>query len=133
LNSPATARPHLPGQFLLGVAYTAARFDVELSGYYTQWNMFDELAIDTGNAATSTTLREDWSSTWAYRLGAAYRLSDRHEIRAGVVFEDSPVPEDTRRPSIPDAERTGLSVGYGFQGRAFGVDAYAMYLDFDDA
>jgi long-chain fatty acid transport protein len=136
LNSTATAQPHLPGQFFMGMAYTPARFDVELSAYYTQWNMFDELAIDTGNPLTSTTLREDWSPTWSYRLGAAYRLSAadaaRHEIRAGIMIEDSPVPEDTRRPSIPDADRTGFSVGYGFQGRKVGVDAYVMYLDFDD-
>jgi len=136
LNSPAQAQPHLPGQFLLGVAHTATRFDVELSAYYTQWNMFDELAIDTGNPATSTTLREDWSPTWSYRLGAAYRLSaaedSKHEMRAGVVLDDSPVPEDTRRPSIPDADRTGISLGYGYEGHAIGVDAYAMYLDFDD-
>ncbi|HJQ99841.1 MAG TPA: outer membrane protein transport protein [Candidatus Polarisedimenticolaceae bacterium] len=136
LDSPATAKPHLPDQFLLGAAYTQTRFDVELGAYYTQWNEFDELAIDTGTPLTSTTLREDWSATWAYRLGAAFRLSSadeaRHEIRAGLLLEDSPVPEDTRRPSIPDSDRTGFSAGYGFQGKALGLDAYVMYLDFDD-
>ena len=134
LDSPALAKAHLPGQFLMGAAYTADRFDVELAAYYVQWNMFKELSIDTGNPLTSVTLREDWAPTWSYRLGLALRLGEgaTHEVRAGGVIEESPVPVDTRRPSIPDADRTAVTVGYGFQGETIGVDAYAMYIDFED-
>ena len=134
LDSTAHAKANLPGQFLMGAAYTHARFDVELAAYHTQWNVFKELAIDTGNPATSIALREDWSPTWSYRLGVAVRLGTgkTHEVRAGGVLDDSPIPVDTRRPSIPDADRTGFTVGYGYQGERIGLDAYAMYVDFED-
>lgn len=134
LNSPATAKITLPAQTMLGAAWTGKRVDVEIGGYYTQWNVFRELTIDTGNPATSTTLTENWTGTWCYRLGVAVRLDKEmhHELRFGGVLDDSPIPVNYLRPSIPDADRTGYTVGYGWQGKHVGIDAYAMQLDFDD-
>jgi long-subunit fatty acid transport protein len=36
-----------------------------------------------------------------------------HELRAGGVYDDTPIPAAYLRPSIPDANRTGYSIGYG--------------------
>lgn len=56
----------------------------------------------------------------------------KHELRAGGVFDMSPVPVEFLRPSIPDADRTGYSVGYGDLSKRWGIDVYAMQLDFAD-
>ena len=37
------------------------------------------------------------------------------------------------RPSIPDADWTGYTVGYGYDAKRWGIDVYAMDLQFDDA
>jgi long-chain fatty acid transport protein len=135
LNSKATARVDLPGQTMLGAAWTGKRADVEVGGYYTQWNDFKSLDIETGNPATTTHLTENWEATWSYRLGLAFRLGQEmhHEIRVGGVLDDSPVPTTYLRPSIPDSDRTGYSVGYGYLAPRWGIDVYAMNLTFDDA
>jgi long-chain fatty acid transport protein len=134
LNSPASAKVALPAQTMVGAAWTGKRVDVELGAYYTEWNVFKELAIETNSPATTTTLAEDWTGTWSYRLGVAVRLDAalQHELRFGGVLDDSPIPDYTLRPSIPDSDRTGYTLGYGWQGKHFGVDIYGMQLDFDD-
>jgi len=134
LSSTASATVDLPGQTLLGAAWTGKRFDIELGGYYTQWNYFKSLDIETGNPATSVHLTENWIGTWSYRLGLAVRLGAAmsHELRAGGVFDETPIPVAFLRPSIPDSDRTGYSLGYGYLSKRWGIDVYAMYLTFDD-
>jgi long-chain fatty acid transport protein len=135
LNSAASAKVDLPGQTLLGAAWTGKRVDVEVGGYYTQWNSFKSLDVETGNPATSVSLTQDWEETWSYRLGIAFRLGQgmNHELRVGGVRDESPVPVEFLRPSIPDSDRTGYTLGYGFLAQSWGIDLYAMYIKFDDA
>ena len=131
----ASADLGLPGQTMLGAAWTSNWVDVELGGYYTQWNSFKNLDIETGNPLTDVNLTENWVGTWSYRLGLAFRLDQgmKHELRVGGVVDDSPVPVKFLRPSIPDADRTGYSLGYGYLSKRWGIDVYAMRLQFDDA
>jgi len=131
---PATAFVDLPGQTMLGVAWTGERVDVEVGAYYTQWNYFKSLDISAPPLPTIT-LPQYWEGSWSYRLGLAFRLGAEmeHELRVGGVLDETPIPAEFLRPSIPDADRIGYSLGYGYQGKKWGVDIYAMYFDFDDA
>ena len=130
----ARADLSLPGQTMLGAAWTGKWVDVELGGYYTQWNAFKNLDIDTGSPLTSVNLTENWIGTWSYRLGVAIRLGHemKHELRVGGVFDKTPIPVEFLRPSIPDSDRTGYSLGYGYLSKRWGIDVYAMRLKFDD-
>ena len=56
-----------------------------------------------------------------------------HELRVGGVFDETPVSAQYLRPSIPDADRTGITLGYGYLSKTWGIDVYGMYLDFNDA
>jgi long-chain fatty acid transport protein len=134
LNSSASAKIDLPSEAMLGVAWTSRRVDVELDADYTAWNVFKSLDIVTPSPLTSVSQTENWAATWAYRLGVAVRIDKEghHELRAGGVWDDTPIPTQYLRPSIPDADRTGYSLGYGWQGKHFGVDVYGMELQFDD-
>lgn len=134
LNSPASAKVDLPSQVFSGIAWTSQRVDVEVAATWTQWNRFNELAVETPNPATSTTLTENWTATWSYRLGVAVRLDEasHHELRFGGLFDESPVPVEQLRPSIPDSDRTGYTLGYGYKAKSWGLDVYAMQLEFKD-
>lgn len=134
LNSSAQARLNLPAQVLAGIAWTSDRVDVELAANHTQWNRFKELHVVTPNPATSVTLVENWHATWAYRLGVAVRLGQQnaHELRFGGSWDESPIPVEYLRPSIPDSDRTGYTLGYGYLAKRWGIDVYAMHLKFKD-
>jgi len=134
-NTPVTANLDLPGQTMLGVAWTGKRVDVEVGAYYTQWNYFKSLDVVFPSPAPTLSIPEYWEGSWSYRLGLAFRLGKEmeHELRIGGVLDETPVPTQYLRPSIPDSDRVGGSLGYGYQGKSWGVDIYAMYLSFDDA
>jgi long-chain fatty acid transport protein len=132
----ATTVVDLPGQTMLGMAWTGKRVDIEVGAYYTQWNYFKSLDVTFANPLIPPVNQtENWEGTWSYRLGLAFRIGEemKHEIRIGGVFDETPIPAQYLRPSIPDADRTGFSLGYGYQGKSWGFDIYAMYLDFDEA
>lgn len=134
LNSSAATKPRLPAQTFLGIAFTSDRFDIEIGGNHAAWNSFKSLDIQTPNPATTQSVTENWSEAWAYRLGAAFRLGAKmsHEIRLGGVLDESPIPSDFLRPSIPDSDRIGYTIGYGYSAKCWGFDAYAMQIDWDD-
>jgi len=125
---------NLPGQTMLGAAWTGKWVDVELGGYYTQWNSFKNLHVETGSPSTNLDLTQNWVGTWSYRLGLAFRLDHemKHELRAGGVIDESPVPAAYLRPSIPDSDRTGYTLGYGYVSKRWGIDSYGMWIQFDD-
>jgi len=134
LNSAAKTDLELPGQTMLGMAWTGERVDVEVGAYYTQWNYFKSLDVTFDNPLTPPVNNtENWEGTWSWRLGAAFRLGKemKNELRVGVVFDETPIPTQYLRPSIPDSDRTGYTLGYGYLSKKWGIDLYGMYLDFN--
>ncbi|HEX6850785.1 MAG TPA: outer membrane protein transport protein [Candidatus Polarisedimenticolaceae bacterium] len=123
---------NLPAQAAIGVAYTALpSFDIEFDVSWARWSTFKSLIVQFDDGS-SINQAENWSDTLAFRIGGAWRLAEAHEIRLGLVRDQNPIPDNTLRPSIPDADRTGLSFGYGFAGKKFQFDGYGMMLKFDD-
>lgn len=124
----------LPDQAAIGIAYTALpKFDIEFDMSWAHWSTFQNLVIDLdGPGLPDITQAENWSDTVAFRIGAAWSLAEAHQLRVGLVRDQNPIPTNTMRPSIPDADRTGLTFGYGFSGKRFVIDGYAMALKFDD-
>ena len=132
-DSPGSATIDLPAQAQIGVAWHANdAWDVELDVAYAGWSAFESLEIDV-ETGSDIVFDENWDDTLSYRLGAAWGLADGHELRFGAVYDESPIPAETMRPSIPDADRTGATVGYGYAAGKWGLDGYLMGLWFDDA
>jgi long-chain fatty acid transport protein len=145
-DGPGTAELNLPAQAAAGVAFQPNdKWEVEFDITWAGWSDFSELAIDFENETSievapgvflpvveDITLREDWDDTMAFRLGAAYKLGEKHELRFGALTDEAPVPTDTLRPSIPDADRDSVTIGYGFHGAKWDFDVYYMPLWFDD-
>jgi len=135
-NGPGTTTLNLPAQAALGVAYTGlANWEFEADVTWAQWSRFETLAIDFETntpAVDDIVLPENWSDTYAYRVGAAWKVAERHEIRFGALFDENPIPDDTLRPSIPDGDRWSVTLGYGYEGENWAIDAYYMPLFFED-
>ncbi len=135
-SSPGSTTLELPAQAAVGFAFgLSSVWTMEVDVAWAEWSAFKELAIDIqNNTAQSRDLvvREDWDDSMSYRLGVSYNASEANQWRFGLVYDESPVPEETLRPSIPDANRTGASIGFGHTGNTIGVNLYYMALQFDD-
>ena len=47
-------------------------------------------------------------------LGAEYDVSDKLTLRAGTMFDESPINDDFRGFRVPDGDRTWLSAGLSY-------------------
>jgi len=51
--------------------------------------------------------------------------------RFGAYYDETPQPEESVGPLLPDANRKGLTLGYGYTG-TWKIDAAVMYVNFDE-
>jgi long-chain fatty acid transport protein len=78
---------------------------------WTGWSSVQELRIVRDSGATASLTPEQWNDTWRFALGAEYAMNDRITLRAGVALDETPVPDDTRTPRLPDSDRTWVAIG----------------------
>ncbi|MDX5333411.1 MAG: OmpP1/FadL family transporter [Gammaproteobacteria bacterium] len=83
---------------------------------WTGWSSFDELRVSYDNAGQPDSVTtEDWEDTWRYSVGMNYRYSDALTLRAGVAYDEEPIPSAERRTArIPGNDRTWLALGFGY-------------------
>lgn len=122
-DGPIVLDIKLPAQARLAAAQKLSDA-VELLGEvsWTQWSSITELKIVRSNGVTLKNTPEKWDNTWRYAVGANYQLNPDLKLRAGVAFDQSPVPDATRTPRLADADRTWLSAGAKFNVGRVGVD-----------
>ncbi len=131
-----TPAPAAPIAQALGLVNTTAKADVVLpdtvsiSAYHafnerwailadatwTKWSHVNELRIKFGSGAADSVTTLDWDDSWRVSLGGTFKATDALELRAGVAFDESPIPSEKKRtPRIPGADRTWVTVGAGYQ------------------
>lgn len=81
---------------------------------WTNWSRFRDLVVtfDSGRAPSVT--EERWRDSVFLSLGAEYRWDERLAFRAGLAWDQTPVPDSTRTPRIPDNDRYWLSLGTSY-------------------
>jgi len=92
-------------------------WDVLADITWTGWSSFKELRVRNAlNGATVSLVDESWKNAWRYSLGLNHHASSRITWRAGVAYDQSPVPDAAHRTSrIPDADRTWLALGLRYR------------------
>ena len=82
---------------------------------WTGWSSVQELRIVRDSGVTASVTPERWRDTWRYALGATYAMSESITLRAGVALDETPVPDETRTPRLPDTDRTWVAIGARWQ------------------
>ncbi|MFS8038012.1 OmpP1/FadL family transporter [Xanthobacter sp. AM11] len=77
---------------------------------WTNWSTVQQLVVKS-NGATASVLDLQWNDGWYFSAGVEYRWDPKLALRAGIAYELSPVPDETRSPRLPDTNRTWLSAG----------------------
>jgi long-chain fatty acid transport protein len=77
---------------------------------------------------------ENWKNTWRLSLGANRHISEHLTWRFGVAYDESPVPDATRTPRIPDADRFWLAAGLQYRmDRKRSLDVGYTHIFVDDS
>lgn len=82
---------------------------------WTRWSRFKELRIEFDNPVQPDSVTEqNWRNTMFVAAGITFRPSEKWVLRGGAAFDQSPVPDRSRTPRIPDTDRVWLSFGVGY-------------------
>lgn len=109
----------LPDMLNIGLGYKPDdRFTLAVDLSFIGWSYLDTLAFDY---VKNTRELEDFASarlfknTVTFRMGGDYSVTERTNVRAGIVYDTSPARDGFVSPELPDANSIGLTAGFGTQ------------------
>jgi long-chain fatty acid transport protein len=82
---------------------------------WTGWSTVQELRVVRDSGAVVSQTPEHWRDVFRYALGMSYDVKEHLTLRAGAAYDNTPVPDATRTPRLPDADRTWLTAGARWQ------------------
>ena len=122
----------LPDLIQFGVSVQASdKLTVNADLDYTLWSTFDRFVVTSNNPLFNATDEKQWHDVWCLRIGGQYKLSDQWKLRAGYVYDKSPVGEAYFDTRTPDADRQGITIGTGYATGNMTIDLAYMYLRFN--
>lgn len=82
----------------------------------THWQNFNEFTLTSTSLLGHHTSYYKWKNTWTAALGIDWYYNDTWTWRAGVAYDESPVPNAAARTvRIPDNDRYWLSAGFTYK------------------
>jgi long-chain fatty acid transport protein len=83
---------------------------------WTDWSRFERLVVTFENPAQPALMQEArFDDSWRGAVGVIYRTTGRWELRAGGLYETTPVPDALRTPRLPEVNNTGVSGGGSYR------------------
>ena len=117
----------IPSTVNFGISNTSIKdLTIGVDCIWTEWSTYDRLAIRTGGG--TTTIPKNWDNVWSIRVGGEYALGESWALRAGYVWDQSPVPDSTRAPEMPGSDRQMVMAGLGWKWKHIGIDVAYSYL-----
>jgi long-chain fatty acid transport protein len=131
-SAPITFPPSLTW----GIAYACLKpFTFEFDTTWTGWSSYDALQVKLDNqipvngVSTSViTTPKNWHDAFAFRFGVNYEIKEGIKLRAGYIYDLSPVPDDTFDPQVPDANRHIFTVGGDLTYKSFTLGIAYNYI-----
>lgn len=113
VNQRASSTITHPWQLQGGIGYSGfARTTLSVDIARLGWSAFNTLPITFDGPATgsSRTLFEGYKDSWSYRLGAEHVIGS-WTGRVGYSYSETPAPDETVTPLLPDMNRRNFSAG----------------------
>lgn len=124
-----------PATASLGLRYDATeRLALLASARMMFWSSFDVVTIEFNDGATpNEVLTQDWDDSWLLSAGAEFAAGRTTKLRAGFMFDQSPVNDRFASPRIPDGDRYWLAAGLTQDlGDRLSADVGLAYAFFED-
>lgn len=117
----------------IGVSYRPIKklvlaFDAQLTG----WKAYESLDIEFLSEQLTPYnqhLIKNYSNSWTFHLGGQYSLTERFDLRAGMMIDTTPVSKQHYNPETPGMTKIEPSVGFSFYPvKNFSIDASLLYV-----
>jgi long-chain fatty acid transport protein len=109
------------------------RLSLEFDAAWTKWSSYKTLVINYDDPLFGVLGKaeadKNWTNTWRFEFGAEYALTDALDLRAGYVYDQSPVNDDHEDFAVPCTDRQIVTMGVGWDvTESWTVDASYGYL-----
>lgn len=138
VKAPLTA----PQNLSVGIAFMPSdELSITADFQYIGWSSYDSLKVNAENfyfdpptnTVKETSVGRKYENTFIIRAGAEYLISDIFTIRGGVLYDRNPVQDEYVEPTLPDANRIGINVGFGYKfSKNFHIDVAYLLLTFSE-
>ncbi len=127
-DQPISSTVEIPSFLLMGLAFSPLEtVTVAFDAHYVGWSSFRQLRFEFDNPALTSATVKDWGDAWSYHLGGEYRM-EALALRLGLVYDQSPSPESTLTPDLPDSDRFKIAAGVGYRMGRFSGDLGYQYV-----
>ncbi len=134
-EAKTTADFPLPSNVGFGLAYHSSpdlTFYADLD--YTLWSVVDVITLKMegtdffGQPLEDEHLAKQWENTARASFGLEYRYTPEIALRLGVYFDQSPIPEGSQDPLIPDiGDKLSFNGGFSYT-KDLGMGKITFYL-----
>ncbi|SBV98530.1 Membrane protein involved in aromatic hydrocarbon degradation [uncultured delta proteobacterium] len=121
----------LPDSYTGGIAFTPIpELSFEFAATYTRWSSFRDLNIHLPQPIGESRNHKHWKDVWRLGFGVEYSPLDWLTMRAGYVFDQSPMPTGNNQDYlVPTNDRNIWSLGLGFNWESWTLDLAYAFID----
>ncbi len=107
--------------------------DIQLEALleWIEWSVNDVQTATVSGLGTFP-LVNNWEDTITVAVGGSWNIDENWVIRAGYTFIETPIPDETITPILPDTDRHIFGMGFGYTTGKHTLDlsyAYTVYED----
>ncbi|PSV39385.1 aromatic hydrocarbon degradation protein [Photobacterium sp. GB-27] len=99
---------------------------------WTDWSSFEKLEANIpalGSHSNDLIKEENWKDNYRFAIGTTYQVNSKLALRSGIAYDMAAVDEAHRTQTIPETDRTWLSIGAGYQwSKNLTLDAGLTYV-----
>jgi long-chain fatty acid transport protein len=133
LTDKGRLKLELPHQLMTGIYWQGTeKLGLEFDFTWSNWSSHETLTFvyegTTDFTREDTEILRDWSNSIAVHLGVDYRINPKLTVRGGYLFDQTPVPDKTLDPILPQADKNVFTMGIGYRLNAVSLDLSYAYL-----
>lgn len=116
----------------IGASYKpVSKLTIAFDAQFTGWKTYRQLDIEFPEPLQgyNQNIPKNYSNAWCFHLGAEYALTDRFDIRAGLMVDTTPVNKEHYNPETPGMTKIEPTVGFSFHPiDRLSIDVAFMYI-----
>ncbi|PID59556.1 MAG: hypothetical protein CR986_05840 [Ignavibacteriae bacterium] len=137
ISAPLTT----PENITVGIALKPTKkLNITADFQFVGWDSYDKLEVTFNEFKVPgteqnyiSTSKRDYDNSYIARLGAEYKYSRSLDLYCGLLYDKNPVSDQKLDPTLPDSDRLGLSLGFGYKlTPSLTLQAGYLFLRFDE-
>lgn len=130
-HAPASGAINLPDSITAGIAFRPTEdWILEAGVVGTFWSAYDQIVIEYTDTETAPTIHNKklYQDTYRLNFGTEYQLTSHWALRAGYVFDKSPIRSSAMDTLVPVDDRHLVSTGLGYKTDTWSADVAYTHI-----